>query len=63
MMEKIDSATFLLHWKINNLICFDCRYSDVTEDGKFKSEVGSGRARFLTVADQVIFLSLTLSLA
>ena len=25
----------------------------MTEDGEFKSEVGSGRARFLTVADQV----------
>ena len=37
------------------LICtwFHSRYSDVTEDGEFKSEVGSGRARFLTVADQV----------
>ena len=33
----------------------------MTEDGEFKSEVGSGRARFLTVADQVIFL-LSLSL-
>jgi len=30
------------------------RYSDVTEDGEFKSEVGSGRARFLTVADQLL---------
>ena len=30
----------------------------MTEDGEFKSEVGSGRARFLTVADQVIFLPL-----
>merc|ERR1712038_1748249 len=30
------------------------KYSDVTEDGKFKSEVGSGRARFLTVADQLL---------
>jgi len=30
------------------------RYSDVTEDGKFVSEIGSGRARFLTVADQLL---------
>ena len=26
----------------------------MTEDGEFKSEVGSGRARFLTVADQLL---------
>ena len=30
------------------------KYSDVTEDGTFKSEIGSGRARFLTVADQLL---------
>jgi len=30
------------------------RYSDVSEDGEFTSEIGSGRARFLTVADQLL---------
>ena len=30
------------------------RYSHVTEDGKFESKIGSGRARFLTVADQLL---------
>merc|ERR1712029_797624 len=30
------------------------KYSDVTEDGKFVSKIGSGRARFLTVADQLL---------
>lgn len=30
------------------------RYSDVTEEGEFISEIGSGRARFLTVADQLL---------
>ena len=30
------------------------KYSDVTEDGKFTSKIGSGRARFLTVADQLL---------
>merc|ERR1719394_937966 len=30
------------------------KYSDVTEEGKFVSEIGSGRARFLTVADQLL---------
>merc|ERR1719461_1658688 len=30
------------------------KYSDVEEDGTFKSEIGSGRARFLTVADQLL---------
>jgi len=30
------------------------RYSDVTEEGDFTSEIGSGRARFLTVADQLL---------
>jgi len=30
------------------------RYSDVTEEGEFTSEIGSGRARFLTVADQLL---------
>jgi len=30
------------------------RYSDVSEDGTFTSEIGSGRARFLTVADQLL---------
>merc|ERR1712029_1076431 len=30
------------------------RYSDVDDDGKFVSEIGSGRARFLTVADQLL---------
>jgi len=30
------------------------RYSDVTEDGVFTSKIGSGRARFLTVADQLL---------
>jgi len=30
------------------------KYSDVTEEGKFESEIGSGRARFLTVADQLL---------
>merc|ERR1719166_567515 len=29
-------------------------YSDVTEDGQFTSKIGSGRARFLTVADQLL---------
>ena len=35
------------------------RYSDVTPEGKFESDVGSGRARFLTVADQVIYQPIT----
>ena len=30
------------------------KYSDVTEDGQFTSKIGSGRARFLTVADQLL---------
>lgn len=30
------------------------RYSDVSEEGEFVSEIGSGRARFLTVADQLL---------
>ena len=30
------------------------KYSYVNEDGKFVSEIGSGRARFLTVADQLL---------
>merc|ERR1719461_2709629 len=30
------------------------KYSDVTEEGKFVSKIGSGRARFLTVADQLL---------
>lgn len=30
------------------------RYSDVSEEGEFISEIGSGRARFLTVADQLL---------
>merc|ERR1711976_911024 len=30
------------------------KYSDVTEDGNFVSKIGSGRARFLTVADQLL---------
>jgi alkylation response protein AidB-like acyl-CoA dehydrogenase len=30
------------------------RYSDVTSEGKFESKVGSGRARFLIVADQLL---------
>lgn len=30
------------------------RYSDVDDEGKFVSEIGSGRARFLTVADQLL---------
>lgn len=30
------------------------KYSDVTEDGQFVSKIGSGRARFLTVADQLL---------
>ncbi|KAI9359575.1 hypothetical protein DFJ73DRAFT_816848 [Zopfochytrium polystomum] len=30
------------------------KYSDVTPDGQFKSSVGSGRARFLVVADRLL---------
>merc|ERR1719225_891593 len=30
------------------------KFSDVTEEGKFVSKIGSGRARFLTVADQLL---------
>merc|ERR1712088_1141982 len=30
------------------------KYSDVTPEGKFHSSIGSGRARFLTVADQLL---------
>jgi len=30
------------------------RWSDVTEDGTFTSEIGGGRQRFLTVADQLL---------
>ena len=30
------------------------RFSDVSESGEFTSEIGSGRARFLTVADQLL---------
>merc|ERR1712112_605775 len=30
------------------------RYSDVSEEGEFVSEIGAGRARFLTVADQLL---------
>jgi len=30
------------------------RYSDVSESGEFTSSIGSGRARFLTVADQLL---------
>ena len=30
------------------------KYSDVTEEGEFVSKIGSGRARFLTVADQLL---------
>ena len=30
------------------------KYGDVTEDGQFVSKIGSGRARFLTVADQLL---------
>merc|ERR1711962_779232 len=30
------------------------RYSDVDDDGNFSSSIGSGRARFLTVADQLL---------
>jgi len=30
------------------------KYSDVTESGEFTSDIGSGRARFLTVADQLL---------
>ena len=30
------------------------RYSDVDDNGQFTSEIGSGRARFLTVADQLL---------
>merc|ERR1719216_573226 len=30
------------------------KYSDVTEDGKFLSEIDGGRKRFLTVADQLL---------
>ena len=30
------------------------RYSDVDDEGNFVSEIGSGRARFLAVADQLL---------
>ena len=30
------------------------KYSDVNEEGVFSSKIGSGRARFLTVADQLL---------
>jgi len=30
------------------------KWSDVSEEGEFTSEIGSGRARFLTVADQLL---------
>merc|ERR1712012_643839 len=30
------------------------RYCDVSEEGEFTSEIGGGRARFLTVADQLL---------
>ena len=30
------------------------RWSDVAEDGTFTSEIGGGRQRFLTVADQLL---------
>merc|ERR1712004_917270 len=30
------------------------KYSDVSEEGEFTSEIGGGRARFLTVADQLL---------
>merc|ERR1712012_220653 len=30
------------------------KYSDVSEEGEFTSKIGSGRARFLTVADQLL---------
>ena len=30
------------------------KYSDVTEDGKFTSDIDGGRKRFLTVADQLL---------
>merc|ERR1712053_5472 len=30
------------------------KYSDVNEEGVFSSSIGSGRARFLTVADQLL---------
>jgi len=30
------------------------KYSDVSEEGEFTSQIGSGRARFLTVADQLL---------
>jgi acyl-CoA oxidase len=30
------------------------KYSDVSEEGEFTSSIGSGRARFLTVADQLL---------
>merc|ERR1712141_379596 len=30
------------------------KYSDVTEEGKFQSEIDGGRKRFLTVADQLL---------
>lgn len=30
------------------------RYSDVTPEGEFTSGIGSGRSRFLTVADQLL---------
>eukprot|EP00095_Tigriopus_kingsejongensis_P008197 maker-scaffold895_size84271-snap-gene-0.25 protein:Tk08197 transcript:maker-scaffold895_size84271-snap-gene-0.25-mRNA-1 annotation:"hypothetical protein LOTGIDRAFT_127454" len=30
------------------------RWSDVTPEGKFESKIGNGRARFLTVADQLL---------
>ena len=38
------------------------KYSDVTEDGQFVSKIGSGRARFLTVADQLLSGNTRLSL-
>ena len=30
------------------------KYSDVNDNGEFESSIGSGRARFLTVADQLL---------
>lgn len=30
------------------------KWSDVTPEGKFESSIGSGRSRFLTVADQLL---------
>ena len=30
------------------------KYSDVNEDGTFESKIAGGRARFLTVADQLL---------